>query len=58
MDADGSHGFILEEGQAYLPLEANTGNGAKILPRKRFGINPNTETHEQLNEVHCPLPIA
>lgn len=58
MDADGYDGFILEEEQSYLPFEVNTGNRAKILPRKWFGINPNTETHEQLNEVHCPIPIA
>lgn len=58
MDAEGYHGFMLTEGQPYLPLEVNTGNGANILPRKWFGINPNTETHEQLSEVHCPISIA
>lgn len=43
---------------ALLPLEVDTGNGAKILPRKWSGINPDTEAHGWLNEVHSLISIA
>ena len=42
---------MLEDGRSYLLFEVNAGDGAKIVPRKWFGINLDAETQEELKST-------